>query len=149
MLDKNWYWYIIDETIINTFLIRLMRKIIILFISFYNSIFFLLGEQTVCYFVPSCSRKAHHQDWVSVYYCWCTCMLVDESIGMNPYHRVDIKFELCVIDALFFHKIHHADFIILDTKAFPISRSVACWMNQTCPYGRGIFISYSLSACII
>jgi len=69
---------------------------------------------------------------------------------MNPYYRVDIKFELCVIDALFFHKIHHADFIILDTKAFPIFafNSVLDELNVSAR-GRGVFISYSLSACII
>jgi len=39
MLDKNWYWYIIDETIINTFLIHLMRKII-LFLSLFTVLYF-------------------------------------------------------------------------------------------------------------
>lgn len=49
------------------------------------------------------------------------CMSMDESTGMNPYRRVDIiKFELCIMDALFFHKIYRAAFIILDTKAFSI-----------------------------
>lgn len=45
-----------------------------------------------------------------------------EYEDMNPYRRVDIiKFEPCIMDdALFFHKIYRAAFIILDTKAFPI-----------------------------
>lgn len=68
MSDKT-TWYIVDtfffyKTIINTFLIYLMRETMF-YVLLYSS-FFLLGEQAIRHFLSSCSRKAHHQDRVSV-----------------------------------------------------------------------------------
>lgn len=38
-----------------------------LFLHSSVSFFFLLGEQAIRHFLPSCTRKAHHQDRVSVF----------------------------------------------------------------------------------
>lgn len=38
--------------------------------------FFLLGEQAIRHFVPSCSRKAHYQDRVSVFIDVLACFLI-------------------------------------------------------------------------
>lgn len=52
------------------------------------------------------------------------------------------------MDALFFHKIYRAAFIILDTKAFSIFVFNDVLNDQTFEW-TCVFISYSLLDCII
>lgn len=75
------------------------------------------------------------------------CMSVNESTGMNPYCRIDIiKFELCIMDALFLREIYRAAFIILDTKAFSIFAFDDALNDRTRLNGRAYF---SLTICQI
>lgn len=46
------------------------------YLFFHSCVFFLLGEQAIRHILPSCSRKAHHQDRVSVLIDVLACFLI-------------------------------------------------------------------------